>query len=558
MTNILIASLGESPVVVTAIYDLLTSQSRERERLTIDKVIVLHPKDGSNLIDLGYDCIEQALRGKCAVESVPLPFADANTEERCFEFLRCLAALLNECQKSGDTVYFSLAGGRKNMSALMAVLVPLFPCVKKLYHLIDKDEVSRRHNFKSLEELIDLPEDDRYLYLFPEHERLKLVDIPYAERQQVSDEFRSLFFTITVEGLADLGEQNPVQAELMGTYQSIVQGTSLLKIRLTRRASEEYQRMCKRDVNHAREFMKCFKQMMYPYNLQKNQEERGIIPGGLHPFSFFKRRRTVERPFYHTEPYPISHFPKKKVDTVIISGLVVKQEGVYEPTGEELAQSYDPKEPTFPLESVCPSLFDFSETAKSVLLVPLGTTPMIATQLYTLLTAQGRETNEVVLIYPAGLLKVRNSARLAQKAFEQENVSCKVIDIPELKDIDSREACEIYERRLEDAIDDIRRQHPGCQIELALSGGRKGMAALAMFVAQRKGIPYLYHTLVAEELERRVSEETSVEKLGVGSIDDQRRNDLLFLRAYEGNGPYTKFSLFRVPVLPPGEKSDGK
>ncbi len=36
----------------------------------------------------------------------------------------------------------------------------------------------------------------------------------------------------------------------------------------------------------------------------------------------------------------------------------------------------------------------------------------------------------------------------------------------------------------------------------------------------------------------------------------EERNELLFLRAYEGNGPYTKFVLFKVPVFPAGTISD--
>lgn len=51
--HVLIASLGESPVVVTAMYDLLT----EQEKLHIDKVVVLHPEDEGTRIPLGFDLI---------------------------------------------------------------------------------------------------------------------------------------------------------------------------------------------------------------------------------------------------------------------------------------------------------------------------------------------------------------------------------------------------------------------------------------------------------------------------------------------------------------------
>ena len=79
------------------------------------------------------------------------------------------------------------------------------------------------------------------------------------------------------------------------------------------------------------------------------------------------------------------------------------------------------------------------------------------------------------------------------------------------------------------------------------------MAALAMFVAQRKGIRYVYHTLITDKrLSQEVEQQTEIAALRPMLISDKERNDRLFLRAYEGNGPYTKFVLFKVPVLPAG------
>ena len=60
VANILIASLGESPVVVSTMYDLLT----EREKLTLDQVIVLYPQGG--MVKESYDLVEEARREKSA------------------------------------------------------------------------------------------------------------------------------------------------------------------------------------------------------------------------------------------------------------------------------------------------------------------------------------------------------------------------------------------------------------------------------------------------------------------------------------------------------------
>jgi len=77
------------------------------------------------------------------------------------------------------------------------------------------------------------------------------------------------------------------------------------------------------------------------------------------------------------------------------------------------------------------------------------------------------------------------------------------------------------------------------------------MAALAMFAAQHTGIRYLYHTLITDkQLSKKVERETDIGMLRGVQLSKQARNNRLFLREYEGKGPYTKFVLFKVPVLP--------
>jgi len=258
--------------------------------------------------------------------------------------------------------------------------------------------------------------------------------------------------------------------------------------------------------------------------------------------------------FYHTEPQSIHLLPKRaKVDTVVISGLAIEQDdGSYKPTGDELLQAFDPEEATVLLEAILPAgaSAELTPVNESMLIVPLGTTPMIVTQLYTLLTYQGSNIRKVVLVYPANSQEIKNGADLLEKAFEDEGkgVRCLRERVPGYADIDSKQACLAYERTLEDAIDAVRKDY---QVELALSGGRKGMAALAMFVAQRKSIRYIYHTLINDkQLSDKVERETTISALRGTQASKQVRNDRLFLREYEGNGPYTTFVLFRVPVLP--------
>ncbi len=559
MEHILIASLGESPVVVTAMYNLLT----EQQQLPITRLVVLHTQGQDELIPLALDLIRESLPNECRVDSELLLLEDAegtiakdaDTEKASYAFLHTLYRLLDNAQKDGDSVYLSLAGGRKNMSALMAILVPLFPCVKNLYHLIDRDENSpHRYHFKTIEDIVRRPEDERLAYLNPAPDRLRLVEIPYGERQQVSTELRVLLFTISEEELDELWDRDPQQAERIELYRRVTQEqavTPVLQIRLTESVRDEYEKMRHRDHFRSRRFTTCFEQMKNPYRLRDKLHGSGFNRGSL-SFHFYRRNDTAERPFFHTEPQGIHFFPKAKVETVIVSGLAIERDnGSYEPPGEVLLRKFDPAEPTVPLEAILPAGASAESVSmeESALIVPLGNRPMVATQLYTLLTYQGSNIRKVVLVYPANSQEINNGVDLIQKAFEDEGkeVSCLPVKVQGYKDIDSKDACIAYEKALEDAIDAVRKNY---HIELALSGGRKGMAALAMFVAQRKGIRYVYHTLITDkQLSDQVEQETEIEDLR-SPINEPHRNNRLFLREYEGNGPYTKFVLFKVPVLP--------
>src|SRR5581483_11379428 len=93
--------------------------------------------------------------------------------------------LLDTCQIRGDTVYLSLAGGRKSMAALMAWIVPFFSCVQNLYHVIDPDE----EHFLSINDLdLGLTPSERELAMHPELEPLLLVDIPFRGGLQIDQE----------------------------------------------------------------------------------------------------------------------------------------------------------------------------------------------------------------------------------------------------------------------------------------------------------------------------------------------------------------------------------
>jgi hypothetical protein len=194
--------------------------------------------------------------------------------------------------------------------------------------------------------------------------------------------------------------------------------------------------------------------------------------------------------------------------------------------------------------------------ANSILIVPLGKSPMVATQLYTLLKEREQRTiYEVVLIYPQNSAEIRNAARMARDVLKGtgDTVLCTLAFVPGLEDITSGDDCVKYQQCLENEIIRVQQTYPECKIDLALSGGRKGMTAMTIFAAQNQHIPYVFHTLINDDaLSEAIEEQTTVKAL---NQQPYKRDERLLLRdsAYrvDGSDPYAKFELFRVPVFSP-------
>src|SRR5205823_15002743 len=133
-------------------------------------------------------------------------------------------------------------------------------------------------------------------------------------------------------------------------------------------------------------------------------------------------------------------------------------------------------------------------------------------------------------------IKSDNGAELIEESLHREyNVSCRLVGIPNLEDITDKEACREYQACLEDETERVRQEYPHCKIDLALSGGRKGMTAMTIFAAQKKHIPYVYHTLIIDEylseqneyLSEKIDRETTVEDLKDTHLSLQERYDRL-------------------------------
>jgi CRISPR-associated Csx14 family protein len=548
MSTIVIASLGDSPVVVTALFDLL-----QQEKKGIDQLTVFYTTESITLI--GYeDLILKSLQHRCKIQGIPLYTEDVGSEEAVYDFLRQLYQQLSVHQDNGDSVYLSLAGGRKSMAALMALLAPLFPCVKGLYHILDLDEDKKGHHFWSTRSLYDLAAADQQRHLFPTDNRVKLITIPYGEPQRLSAEARSLLYNITDEQLEEWWERDAEQAKAITYYHQMNKSGGqgkIIDVELTKEVAEQYREMWKFDVTHAKNFAKCFDQMRFALYL--NQYSHDIYAyKGLH-FHYYKRHHTAERAVFHTEPVDIKANPEASLKRVVVSALPIEVE---ERTPPYPALKEIVKKLKFPLETekledVLPQegVESQVEAKNLILIIPLGTSPMVATQLYQLYKDGGSKVHSVILVHTQHD-DVCDSVEIARDAFERVEVECKAIPLEGWDDIDTPEACAAYQTLLEQTIQDTHQQNPSCQIELTISGGRKGMAALATFAAQHLGIRHVVHTVIHERMNDKVSEETTIGELKklVRTNNKKKRDDRLFLRAYKEDRD--AFALFNIPVIP--------
>jgi CRISPR-associated Csx14 family protein len=530
--GILIASLGDSPVVVPSMYRLLM----EKEHLTIEQVTILHPIGDD--VQMACELIDTFFPDKQKLHYEPMEFKDADSWLNACRFLNQLYKLLQHYQKQGETVYLSLAGGRKSMAALMAWVVPFFSCVQGLYHVIDP----KNSPFQSASEIQGRPTAEQPRIMKPDLDRLTLVEIPFVRGQQISERLFSLLHSPHPDDYE--------KAEALITGQAILQQGDMQQVFVTELVVEQFRELCKRNSVDAQEVRNGLLEMSKTTTLQAHEADP--VPEKLRRtlFHYFTGLQVPIRPVFYTLPEDVYAHPGVQVARVIICSLEEPGINGYKSLKEVT------KLPNFLYKkySSIDVLPPIPSPANSILIVPLGKSPMVATQLYTLLREQEQHTiHEVVLLYPQLSTEIHNGADMIWQALREEhNILCTRRGIPDLEDIVSTEDCQLYQAHLESEIKRIKQQYPDHKIDLALSGGRKGMTAMTIFAAQNQEIPYVYHTLIPnDEISEEIEYETTIEALNVTRLSKNERNNRLFLRAYkaEGYNPYAYFTLFRVPVF---------
>ncbi len=180
MANILIATLGDSPIVVSAAVKTL----KERRGIDFQHLYVIYPQK-ADLIEQAYSLVHDAIEEfdrKIEVLPVTLPGDDVNTTQDSLQFLRTTVVLLEELgafSTEKHQIYISFAGGRKNMAALM-----LFPCqfsesIRSMFHLLDKYEGTPRNNIVPIDDLVYLKEQQQLQRMLPPVENVILIEIDF-------------------------------------------------------------------------------------------------------------------------------------------------------------------------------------------------------------------------------------------------------------------------------------------------------------------------------------------------------------------------------------------
>ena len=170
--NVLLSSLGLSPAVVTETIDALRNTG-----LKINTVVLLYTSN-ERIIDtyvplLHADFID-TYQGKIELIPVPITSDDIWTAQDNLDFIKLATTFLNTYRKRGDNVYVSIAGGRKTMSAAMAIVAQLFGA-KGLYHVLVPEEIERKR--LDYEKLKKSPKTRREAF-HPDVQLMELVSIP--------------------------------------------------------------------------------------------------------------------------------------------------------------------------------------------------------------------------------------------------------------------------------------------------------------------------------------------------------------------------------------------
>lgn len=175
MKKILLATLGESPAVITEAIDRL-----QVDGVMIDSVVVLTTKDtyAQSALSLLSEHLPNYYAGKVALSDARIleAFYDVDTDEAVLEFMNQACTALRDYRKIGWEVYVCIAGGRKIMSALLALAVQFYGA-QRLFHVLVDDPVLEEEGH--ILRLRNKSREEQRQILHPPAELIKLINLPF-------------------------------------------------------------------------------------------------------------------------------------------------------------------------------------------------------------------------------------------------------------------------------------------------------------------------------------------------------------------------------------------
>jgi CRISPR-associated protein Csx14 len=174
MKKVLLATLGESPAVVTEAIDRLRADG-----VHIDHVVILTTKDAcaesANLLSehlpAYYDGKVMLLDARILETSY-----DVDSDTAALEFMNYACAALRDYRRMGWEVYACIAGGRKVMSALLTLAVQFYGARRLFHVLVDNSELEKEGHITKLR---NKSREEQTRALHPPVEKIKLVNLPF-------------------------------------------------------------------------------------------------------------------------------------------------------------------------------------------------------------------------------------------------------------------------------------------------------------------------------------------------------------------------------------------
>lgn len=179
--KLVIATLGTSPAVITEAIDLLAA-----ENIRTDGVNLLMTQDSE--VKQAFELLAEHLPahdGISWIDAVPTSaYGDVDTTEAAVEFMQQACQVLKTYRDAGYELYVGIAGGRKAMSALLALAVQFYGA-KRLFHVWVPPWIEEEGEINKLRDLRDYPErlnEKLHPPLAGMHDsdRPRLVDLPFV------------------------------------------------------------------------------------------------------------------------------------------------------------------------------------------------------------------------------------------------------------------------------------------------------------------------------------------------------------------------------------------